>query len=141
MVLMSNEDYPKTGVTVLVMKDKKILLGKRLGSHGAGNFAFPGGKLEWGETFEQCARREVREETGIEIANIRFLRLLNFRFYGKHFTDVGLLVDWESGEPTAMEPNKCEGWNWYGIEEIPKPLFDGCESCFEALKTGRNYFD
>jgi 8-oxo-dGTP diphosphatase len=135
------QNYPKTGVTVVVIKDGKVLLGKRLGSHGSGHYAFPGGKLEWGETFEQCARRETLEEAGIEITNIRFLRLLNFRFYGKHFTDVGLIADWSSGLPTVMEPEKCEGWEWFELESLPRPLFDGCESCFEALKSGRNYFD
>ena len=44
-------EYPKTGIAVMIMKDGKVLLGKRKGAHGAGEFAFPGGKLEWGESF------------------------------------------------------------------------------------------
>ena len=125
----------------MVIKDDKVLLGKRKGAHGAGDHAFPGGKLELGESFADCAKRETREETGIEIKNIRFLRLLNFRFYGKHFVDVGLLVDWASGDLKVMEPEKCEDWAWYSLDNLPEPMFKGCASAIEAYKTGKNYFD
>ena len=138
---VGNNEYPKTGIAVMIMKEGKVLLGKRKGAHGAGDFAFPGGKLEWRESFEDCAKRETREETGIEIHNIKFLRLLNFKFYDKHFVDVGLLADWKSGEPKVLEPEKCEGWAWNDLDTLPRPLFKGCESCIEAYKTGRNYFD
>ena len=133
--------YPKTGLAVMVIKDGKVLLGKRQGAHGAGNYAFPGGKLEWGESLADCAKRETLEETGIKIDNIRFLRLLNFKAYDKHFVDIGFLADWKSGEPQVMEPEKCDGWAWYDIDSLPTPLFNGCESCIEAYKTGKNYFD
>ena len=134
-------EYPKTGLAVMILKEEKVLLGKRKGSHGAGEYAFPGGKLEWWESFEECAKRETREEAGIEIENIRFLRLLNFKFYDKHFVDVGVLADWKSGEPIVKEPEKSEGWDWYDIDNVPKPLFKGCISAIEAYKTGKNYFD
>jgi 8-oxo-dGTP diphosphatase len=133
--------YPKTGIAVMVIKDGKVLLGKRKGSHGAGDYAFPGGKLEWGESFEDCAKRETREETGLEIQNVRFLRLLNFKFYGKHFVDIGLLADWKSGEPKVLEPEKCEGWDWYDTTNLPQPIFKGCISAIEAYNTGKIYFD
>ncbi len=61
---------PKVGIGVMILKDGKVLLGKRKGSHGAGQYAFPGGHLEYMESFEDCARRETREECGIEIQNI-----------------------------------------------------------------------
>lgn len=141
MRIMEKEKRPKGGIAVMVVKDGRVLLGKRRGAHGAGDYAFPGGKLEWWESFEECAKREVREETGMLIQNVRFLRLLNFKFYDQHFVDVGLLADWESGTPKVMEPEKCEGWEWYDIEQIPAPLFRGCISCIEAYKTGKNYFD
>ncbi|MEK7464164.1 MAG: NUDIX domain-containing protein [Patescibacteria group bacterium] len=133
--------YPKTGISVMVIKDGKVLLGKRKGSHGTGDYAFTGGKLEQGESFEDCAKRETREEAGIEINNVRFLRLLNFKFYDKHFVDVGVVAEWKSGEPKALEPEKCEGWAWYDLDNMPTPLFKGNVSSIEAYKTGKNYFD
>lgn len=139
--MVNKKEYPKTGIAVMVMKEGRVLLGKRKNAHGAGDYAFPGGKLEWWESFEACAERETMEEAGIEIGNIRFLRLLNFKFYEKHFVDVGLIVDWKSGEPRVLEPEKCEGWAWYNLNDLPQPLFNGCVSCIEAYKTGKNYFD
>ena len=50
---VNNVERPKVGVGVMVFKDGKILLAKRKGSHGAGEYAFPGGHLEFGESFEQ----------------------------------------------------------------------------------------
>jgi 8-oxo-dGTP diphosphatase len=84
----------------------------------------------------------VKEETGIEITNIRFLRLMNLNGYtNKHYVDVALVADWHQGEPMVIEPHKCDGWNWYYIDELPEPLFGTIASCIEAYKTGRNYFD
>ena len=125
----------------MIIKDGKTIIGKRKNSYGAGQYAFPGGHLEYMESFEECARRETREETGMEIKNIRFLRLLNFKLDGKHFTDIGFVADWESGEAQLLEPDKCEGWEWRDIDNLPSPLFWPLNTLLEALKTGKNYFD
>lgn len=139
---MDKENRPKVGVGVMIMKNGKVLLGKRKGSHGAGEYAWPGGHFEYMESFEQCAKREVKEETGMEIQNIRFLRLLNLKDYDpKHYVDIGLLADWKSGEPKVMEPEKTEGWNWYDMDNLPKPLFATLPTYIEAYKTGKNFWD
>lgn len=134
--------YPKVGIGVMVFKENRVLLGKRKGSHGEGEYAWPGGHLEYMESIIEAAEREVREEAGIEIQNIRLLRVLNFKDYApKHYLDIGLIADWKSGEPKVLEPNKCESWGWYDIDNLPKPLFAALPTYFEALKTGKNFFD
>lgn len=55
-------ENPKVGIAVIVKRDNKVLLGKRIGSHGANTWAFPGGHLEFSEEFEDTATREVDEE-------------------------------------------------------------------------------
>jgi 8-oxo-dGTP diphosphatase len=133
---------PKVGIGIMILKDNKVLLGKRKNSHGDGAYAWPGGHLEHMESFEDCAKREVLEETGMEIKNIRFLRLMNLKTYApKHYVDIGLMADWKSGEPQILEPQKCEEWNWYNLDNLPQPLFDTIPSYIEAYKTGKNYFD
>jgi len=88
---MNEDNRPKVGVGILVLKDKKVLLGKRKGSHGEGEYAFPGGHLEYMESFEDCAKREVTEECGIEISNIQFQFLANVTKYApKHYAHIGL---------------------------------------------------
>lgn len=132
----------QVGIGILIFKNGKALLSKRKGSHGRGEYASPGGHLEFGESFAECAKRECREETGIEIKNIRFVRLANLKKYeGKHYVDVGLAAEWKSGEPRVLEPEKAESWDWYDIDNLPKPLFATIESYFEAMKTGQNFFD
>ena len=62
---------PRIGVAVIVVKSDRVLLGKRKGAHGAGTWAFPGGHLAFGESFEACAHREVMEETGLSICDLK----------------------------------------------------------------------
>lgn len=136
------EKYPKVGIGVMIFKDGKVLLGKRKNTHGEGSYAWPGGHMEYMESFEDCAKRETMEEAGIEIQNVKFLRLMNLKTYTpKHYVDIGLVAEWKNGEPKIMEPEKCEGWAWYDLDDLPQPLFSTLPSYFEAYKTGKNYFD
>ncbi len=126
----------------MILKEGKVLLGKRKNAHGAGEYAWPGGHLEYMESFEECAKREVREEAGIEVKNVRFLLLTNLKTYApKHYVDVGLVAEWESGEPKVMEPEKLEGWSWYDMNNLPQPLFSTIPSYLEAYATGKNFWD
>jgi 8-oxo-dGTP diphosphatase len=135
-------ENPRVGIAVMIFKDGKVLLGKRKGSHGEGEYASPGGHLEYMESFAGCAIREVREECGLEITNIRFLMLANILAYKpKHYVHITLLADWKSGEPEVREPDKCEGWQWYDVNKLPAPLFYAISLSFQALKSGQNYFD
>ena len=68
---MDKFEQIKVGVGVMILKGKKVLLHKRFGSHGEGEYASPGGHLEFGESIGDCAKRETTEETGIKIKNIK----------------------------------------------------------------------
>lgn len=136
------DQKPKVGIGVMIFRDGKVLLGKRKVPNGDGEYAWPGGHLEFMESFEDCIKREVAEETGMKIKNIRFLRLMNFKTKNnKHYADIGFVADWESGEPKNLEPDKSEGWAWYDLNNLPEPLFGPIPNSIEAYKTGKNYFD
>lgn len=136
------EQKPKVGVGIMILKDGKVLLGKRKGSHGEGEYSFPGGHLEYMESFEDCARREIKEECGIEIKNIRFQFLANvIKYAPKHYAHVGLLADWQAGEPKVLEPEKCESWGWYSLEALPEPMFEMCKLATDSWNMGINYYD
>ncbi len=125
----------------MILRGNKILLGKRRGSHGEGEFAFPGGHLEYMESIEDCTRRETKEECGIEIKNIKFQFVANVRKYApKHYVHVGLTADWKKGEASVLEPKKSELWDWYSMKKLPKPLFEFCRLAIESHKTGKNYY-
>jgi 8-oxo-dGTP diphosphatase len=135
------EQRLRVGIGVMIFKESKVLLGKRKGPRGGGCYAWPGGHLDFGESMIECAKRETREETNIEIDNVRFLRLLNLQDGGRHYADIAFIADWKNGEPKLMEPEKCEGWDWYDINHLPQPLWITIPSYFDALKTGRNFYD
>ncbi|PVH94275.1 hypothetical protein DM02DRAFT_618752 [Periconia macrospinosa] len=90
-------------------------MGERQGSHGAGTLQCPGGHIEYGESFEECAKREVLEETGLEIGEIKFLVATNDIFgEGKHYITIFVtaVIVGENKEPQALEPHKCARWDW-----------------------------
>src|SRR5580658_2031606 len=88
---MVEHNITRVGVGVLVVRDGKFLLGKRLGKHMPGYYAAPGGHLEHGESFAACAKREVFEETGLEATSVRLLTVGNYLFGDKHYIDIDVI--------------------------------------------------
>lgn len=121
---MNDPAAPLRGVGVLILRDGKLLLGKRRGSHGAATWAPPGGHFEGQEAPEETARREVLEETGIRIERARVGPVTDDRFpEGKHYLTTFVLAEAPTGEPQNLEPDKCDGWEWFSWDALPAPLF------------------
>jgi 8-oxo-dGTP diphosphatase len=120
---------PLIGVAVIVIKEGRVLLGKRKNAHGSGTWAFPGGHLEFNESIKECARREVAEETGIQIKNLRYGPYSNDIFVGenKHYVTLFVIADYDAGTPLVKEPHKCENWAW-----VPWP--PDVHPCFLPIK-------
>lgn len=118
-------ERPKVGVGVIVKKDGKVLFGKRKGAHGEGTRSLPGGHLEFGETPEQCAIREVFEEAGIGISNAVRVAFTNdiLEKEQKHYVTLYIASDYAGGDVRVMEPDKCEEWRWVDWDDLPRPLF------------------
>lgn len=124
---------PQIGIGVLLFREGKILLGKRKGSHGAGDWAAPGGHLEFGETPEACGARETQEETGINAGPLQagpFVSTL-FPEIEKHYITLFMLSHHSEGQPELLEPEKCEGWQWFSIDSLPEPLFSPLQTLID----------
>ncbi|CAL5221016.1 g3133 [Coccomyxa viridis] len=117
--------HPRVGVGVLIFRGDKVLVGKRLGSHGSGTFALPGGHLEFGESWEDCAQREVLEETGLHLKSVCFETAVNTVFGAdSHYVTIFMRgVVAQDAEPQVLEPDKCVGWEWAPWQSIPQPVF------------------
>lgn len=124
----------RVGIGVFVCKDGKFLIGHRKGSHGEGTWALPGGHLEFGESFEQTAEREVKEENGLAIESIGFGAVTNdiFEKENKHYVTIWMISQWKSGEPEILEPHKCLEWRWVDFDSLPEPLFLTWYQLFES---------
>jgi 8-oxo-dGTP diphosphatase len=122
--------HPRIGVGVIVQRGPRVLLGlRRSASHGDGVWQFPGGHLEWGESVEDCARREVREETGLDVRITGQGPFTNDYFAGatpggdRHYVTLFMLARSDGGEPQRLEPHKCAAWEWFTWDALPTPLF------------------
>ena len=124
------ENKPMVGVALVVKNgDGEILLGKRKGSHGAGTYSLAGGHLEYGESFEECCIRELKEETNLDGVSVDPLCFVNNtgvekNFNIAHYVTLYFFVKVLDLEILKnMEPDKNEGWEWYDMENLPSPLF------------------
>ena len=125
---------PKIGIAVFIRRDGKFVVTKRAGAHGEGTWSIPGGHLEYGESWEQCAQREAMEEIGSEITNVQFLTVTNdiFTAENKHYVTVWMTADWQANEPESKEPDKITSVQWTDFAHLPEPLFEPCWSNLRA---------
>lgn len=146
---MSNEKHPRAGFGVMLLRDGKVLLGRRHEDpdkadselDGAGTWTLPGGKLDFGESFEVGASREVLEETGIRIDSTRLKLVSVSNDIGKsaHFVSLGWLCEDFTGEPEVCEPDEITEWKWFGLDDLPSPLFFPSEKVINNYLVGEIY--
>jgi len=109
--------YPRLSpaVLALVRKDGRILLARNA-AFKTGIFSVLAGFVEPGESFEDCVVREVEEEVGIRVRNVRYLGSQPWPFPDSLM--VGFEADWESGElaPDGVEIAEA---GWYGPGGLP----------------------
>ncbi|PIN09055.1 NAD(+) diphosphatase [Handroanthus impetiginosus] len=140
---MSSRPKLEVGVSTFLLKGNKVLLGRRrFTSVGSGSFSLPGGHLEFGESFELCAVREVKEETGLDIRGLRFLTVTNDVVSEPKPVQLinvlmcAVLVD-PNQKAINLEPEKCDGWDWYDWNDLPRPIFGPVE---DAIHRGLDPF-
>lgn len=132
-------EEPRIGIAVLIEREGKILLGKRKGSHGEGTWALPGGRLGFKEKFEECAKRELLEETGIKADGLKLVSIANDIMYGQHWITLGFSAGNLNGMPILKEPEKCERWEWFSPGNLPEPMFYASRKTIENFIKSRIY--
>ena len=118
-------EKPSVGVAVILTRENKVLLMKRKGPHGPGTWTTPGGHMEFGETPEQCATREVQEEVGVQITDLRFRAVTNdlFESEGRHSISIWMEGKISAGEPRIVAEEEASEFGWFVWDALPEPLY------------------
>ncbi|HEY7415955.1 MAG TPA: NUDIX domain-containing protein [Ktedonobacteraceae bacterium] len=116
---------PQVGVGVIVRNGDCVLLLKRQNSHGDGTWSMPGGHLEYGESPQACAIREVEDEVGVQITDPTFLTITNdiFAHEGKHYVTIWIEGKYVSGEARVNSPREMSEVGWFPWNALPTPRF------------------
>jgi len=120
-----------TAVDIVIFNNKgDVLLGKRLVKAGLGTWGFPGGHLKTGEKIEECAKREISEELGSEARieptdEILAVRENSIDPHFIHHLTVIIKGRYIGGDIKVNEPDRCEKWSWFKLDELPSELFSG----------------
>jgi 8-oxo-dGTP diphosphatase len=139
---------PKVGMGIYIADGKgNILMMLRTSSREPGVWCAPGGHLEMGESFLEGARREVKEESGLDVEDVEMLSVINNIYsQDKHYVNVDFLAKGVTGVPILGEPDKSEQMDWYPVDNLPEPLMLPAVNLFkmhpeilEKLKTFNSF--
>ncbi len=135
------ENTFKIGVNVFVVRDGKLLLGKRKNGHGSGEWGLPGGHLEFNEKFADGAKRELFEETGLVAENLLFETIANQPRGDKHYVQIGFSSENVVGEPELKEPEYCEVWQWFSLDNLPDNLYSSHIDPIRLFKEKKTFYE
>lgn len=116
---------PQIGTGIIITRGNQVLLIKRKGPHGHGTWSTPGGHLEFGETPEECARREAKEEVGLDVTEAHFRAVTNdvFEDEGRHYITLWMECKTTSQEPFLAAEREVAELGWFDWDDLPSPLF------------------
>ena len=104
-----------------------------------GYWEFPGGKIECGETIEQCLVREIKEELGVQVKAAEFFCVREHAYPQKTVRLHFYFCDWVSGEPAALD---CQDFRWIHPKEMKDYAFIPADTDIieELIRDKQKYF-
>jgi 8-oxo-dGTP diphosphatase len=127
---------PKVSVAVLAEQDGRVLMVKRTMNPGRGSWCFPGGFMESGETPQEAAIRECKEETGLDILITKLIDV----YYYEDFRGSGVVIMY-AGQATEGQPNtettEASAIDFFSPDNLPEPIeFDSNLKALARWQTG-----
>lgn len=129
----------KTGIGVLIIDNDKILLGHRAkttkdtgGIYEPDSWTLPGGKQEYEETTQETGIREVKEETNLDVKDLKVFYVSDDIASDRHYVTIDYLTESFTGTLKVMEPNKIDKWEWFSITKLPENLYSPSKKCIDA---------
>lgn len=129
-------EHERIGVCIIVLdKENRVLLGKRINSYKSGMLGMPGGRLEFDEPLEECGKRELLEETSLHAKNLHYVGVVRELQEGYNYIHFVFSCREYTGFPQTIEPEKCEGWEWYPLDSLPDNVVPGHRAALELYLT------
>lgn len=133
------QDIIKIGIGVMLLDDDKILLGHRAtnkkdtgGIYETDCWTLPGGKQEYDETFFEGAKREVKEETNLDIDKLELFGAADDIQPDRHYITMHVIARGFSGKLKVMEPGSEDEWRWFSLDKLPDNLYSPSEKFIKA---------
>lgn len=132
-------NYIKIGIGVLILDDNKILLGHRVhkakdtgGIYEPDSWCLPGGKQDYDETILECAIRETKEETNLDISDLEVFNAMDDIQPNKHFVTIQVIAKSFTGEIKVMEKDKIDEWKWFEFNQLPNRVYSPSKKFIDA---------
>jgi len=123
--ISTNNQMVACGVAVVVTHRRQVLFGKRKSASGGFAWQLPGGWIDPGESPQQAARREVSEETGLQLRELQFVGVTS-NVFSPHSHSLSLYFEAECadvGSLKRVENDKCYAWEWRCWAEVTENLY------------------
>ena len=134
------ENVVRVGLGIMIKDGNKILLGKREvkkdtgGIYEPGTWTLPGGKQEFNETILEGAKREVKEETNLDVDDLEIFGAADDVQPEKHYVTIHVIANSHVGEVKAMEPQKESEWRWFDLDNLPEKIYSPSKQFIENYK-------
>lgn len=134
-------------VYLLLRKGDKILLSRRYNTgYRDGYYSMVAGHLDGGETLREALARETKEEAGIIVkpGDLSLVHAMHIKSEVQDSNDDERLTfyfetDIFEGEPTIMEPHKCDEMKWFSVNELPPMIIDHVLQSIENIENRIDY--
>ncbi len=131
----------KVAVYIILIKENKILLSRRFNTGWQdGNYGLPAGHVESDEKVIDALLREATEEVGVKL-NGESIIFVHCMYRKNSYTDFYFLAKNWTGDPTNMEPDKCDDLQWFSLDSLPSNMIPSVKSAILNSQNGVLFSD
>lgn len=130
IIRTTQKKFTVSVAAIIINAEKKVLLLEHLLRPQASGWGIPGGFIEQNEQPIEAIRREIREETGIELENLRMIRVRTIHCH------VEILFRAESFDKAEVRSPEIISVGWFTVDEIPPAMNDVQKSIIEKVLQG-----
>jgi 8-oxo-dGTP diphosphatase len=129
IIRVTQKKFTASVGVIITNADEKILLLEHILRPGSG-WGIPGGFIEHGEQPDQAVHRELREETGIKLENVKMLRV---RTINRH---IEFLFRAESNDKAEVKSREIKSLDWFAVDKMPAEMSPVQKTVIEKVLRG-----